>query len=133
MTEIHWEHLVLISRLCATVGGYFHGKVTGQDHSLFGYKQYQNFTYETKKSVWLRSIYGFGAFIAAMISIFLMPVSVSVSITMTATFFTPLIAYLLEGERLSKREVATIMIGFLGVLMIVNPDWFNLPKSTVDR
>lgn len=75
-------------------------------------------------------MYGYGSFLASMISIFLMPVSVSVSITMTATFFTALIAYLLEGEQLSKRELSTIVIGFLGVLMIVNPEWFN-PGSTV--
>lgn len=67
-----------------------------------------------------------------MISIYLMPVSVSVSITMTATFFTALIAYIIESEALSKREISTIVVGFFGVLMIVNPKWFN-EKSSIEK
>ena len=71
-----------------------HGKLYDKDHSLFGYKQYKDLSYETKKCVWQRGIYGFGQLSAAMFSIYLMPVTISVSITMTATLVTPLIAFL---------------------------------------
>ena len=120
--HIKWEHLLLIRNFVMLVGAYVHGKFYDQDHSWMGYKQYKDFSYQAKKSVWLRSLYGLGSFMASMTSIFLMPVSVSVSITMTATFFTALIAYVLEGEALSSREFSTIIIGFIGVIMIVNPD-----------
>lgn len=114
------------------VGAYLHGKLYDQDHSYMGLKMYRSLSNEAKWSVWMRTMYAFGSYGATMISIFLMPVSVSVSITMTATFVTAIMAYILEGEKLSLREVMTIMIGFFGVIMIVNPDWFN-HSSTLSK
>lgn len=66
-----------------------------------------------------------------MVSIYLMPVSVSVSITMTTVFFTAILAYLIQAETLSWREVTTIISGFIGVLMITSPTLFNSePKGS---
>ena len=108
-----------------TLGSYLHGKYFDQDHSYMGLKMYNTFSFEAKKSVLIRTFYAYAAYGATMVSIFLMPVSVSVSITMTATFITAIMAYLIEREKLSLKELTTIFIGFLGVLMIVNPNWFN--------
>ena len=60
-----------------------------------------------------------------MISITLMPVSVSVSIMMTTTFFTVILAFLIQKEAISWREQITILCGFCGVVLVSNPDWFN--------
>lgn len=116
------------------IGAYLHGKLFKQDHSWMGYKAYKyEFSPEARKGVWVRSLYGFGSFFTSMMSIYLMPVSVSVSLTMTATFFTPLIAWIIEREIISLKEAATILVGFIGVLMIVNPRWFNHPQSIHHR
>jgi len=53
-----------------------------------------------------------------------MPVSVSVSLSRLSVFTTPILAYLFDGETVSWKEVATIVGGFIGVLMIMNPSWF---------
>lgn len=115
------------------IGSYFHGKLQGQDHSWMGYKEYKEFSPEVKWSVWQRSLYGFGSFLASMICIYLMPVSVASSIMMTTTFFTGLLAYWISQEVLSWREISTIICGFAGVLMIVNPSLFNGGGQLHDR
>lgn len=70
-----------------------------------------------------------------MVSIYLMPVSVSISITMTTIFITPILAYVILNEALSRNEISTIIVGFVGVLMSTNPDWFNSNNkgSTVSK
>jgi hypothetical protein len=59
MAVIRWDHLLLIQNFCTMIGAYMHGKLYDKDHSLFGYKQYKDLSYETKKCVWQRGIYGF--------------------------------------------------------------------------
>lgn len=90
-----------------------------------GWKLYSQLSNQSKINVWLRTLFAFGSFSALMASIFLMPVSISVSISMTVTFNTSIIAYFLEDEKLSMREISTILMGFTGVLMMVNPNWFD--------
>jgi len=50
----------------------------------------------------MRSFYGYGSFLAALISIKLMPVSVSVAITMTAVFVTAILGWIIAGEKISN-------------------------------
>ena len=59
-------------------------------------------------------------------AVYLMPVSIAVSIMMTTTFVTSIIAWLWVGEKLSMKEIIFITGGFMGVLMLVNPSWFRL-------
>lgn len=107
---------------------YLHGKIYDYDHSWMGYKLYQTFSTDVKKAIWIRAFFGFGSYITSMISIFLMPVSVSVSITMTVTWITAIMSYFINNEMLSWREISMIVIGFFGVIMVVNPAWFNSNK-----
>ena len=116
---------MLIRSIMTTLGGYLHGKWVGEDHSWMGWKIYSQLSYDSKMTVWLRTLFAVGSYASTMTSIFLMPVSISVSITMSVTFITSVVAYFLEGEKLSIREISMIIIGFTGVLMMVNPNWFN--------
>lgn len=98
-------------------------------------KAFKDYSPEAKSSVIWRSVFGYGSFVSTMISIYLMPVSVSVSIMMTTTFFTAIMAYLIHDEKLSIKEFMTIITGFFGVLLITNPHWFNyhVIGSTLDK
>lgn len=107
------------------LGSYYHGKYYGVDFTNFGLDMYKTFNAQTKKSIWLRTFYGFGSFLAALLSIKLMPVSVSVAITMTAVFVTALLGWVIAGETLSKDELYTIFGGFFGVVMLTNPSMFS--------
>lgn len=69
----------------------------------------------------MRSFYGYGSFLAALISIRLMPVSVSVAITMTAVFVTAILGWIIAGEKISNQEIITIVMGFGGVVMLTHP------------
>lgn len=61
----------------------------------------------------------------AAFSIYFMPVSVSVSIQMTAVFFTSILAWLIANEPLSLFECFVILGGFIGVLIITNQNFFE--------
>lgn len=125
LVDIKWQHMLLFRFLWVMFGAYVHGKLRGDDHSWFGLKAFKDYTREVKISVLLRSFFGFGSFVSTMIAIYLLPVSVAVSIMMTTTFFTPILAWLIHDESISIPELITIVCGFFGVLMITNPDWFN--------
>ena len=64
--------------------------------------------------------------IFTFMAVYLMPVTIAVSITMTTTFVTSIIAWLWVGEKLSWKEILFITGGFMGVLLLVNPTWFRL-------
>ena len=110
----------MIRNLIMLVGTYIHGKFVGIDHSSLGYNTFSNMSIKSQGLVIQRSIYGFVQFIATLISIWFMPVSISVSIQMTTVFFTAILAFILTGERLSWRESCTIISGFAGVLILTN-------------
>lgn len=77
-------------------------------------------------SILKRSLYGYMTVIFTFLAVYLMPVSIAVSIMMTTTFVTSIIAWLWVGEKLSVKEIVYISGGFAGVLMLVNPSWFRL-------
>ena len=78
-----------------------------------------------KKSLLLRSFYGYGSIVAAMIAIMLCPVSMSVSIMMTQVFMSALVGFFLNKEVLSRMEILSICGGFVGVLILTNEHLFN--------
>ena len=49
-----------------------------------------------------------------------MPVSIAVSIMMTTTFVTSIIAWIWVGEKMTCKEIIYIIGGFMGVLLLVN-------------
>jgi len=59
-----------------------------------------------------------------MLSVLLMPVSVSVSISRLQSFVTPVIAFFLIGETLGWAELLSLSGGFMGVIFITNPNLF---------
>lgn len=60
-----------------------------------------------------------------MLSVLLMPVSVSVSISRLQSFVTPVIAFFLIGETLGWAELLSLSGGFMGVIFITNPNLFQ--------
>lgn len=78
-----------------------------------------------KKSLFLRSFYGYGAIVAAMIAILLCPVSMSVSIMMTQVFMSALAGYFFNNEIISRMEILSICGGFFGVLILTNEHFFH--------
>lgn len=53
------------------------------------------------------------------------------SALMSATFVTMLLGYFISGEVLSWREITTIVFGLVGVIIVLNPSWFNADPSFV--
>ena len=65
--------------------------------------------------------YGYTSYLMAMLSVNYLPLSVSTPTLMSAVFVTLILGYYVADEQLSKREIVTIVFGFLGVLLVVNP------------
>jgi len=118
-------YFLLARSACIWLGSFTYGKCSGIDFEYFGLTMFKQFPENRKSRIFWRSFYGYGSYISAMISIHLLPVSVSISITMSAVFATVLLGYLVAGERISAREVITIIGGTLGVVMLTNPLLFN--------
>jgi len=103
------------------LGAYIYGRIDGVD---MGFKVFANFDLKTQKSLFLRSLYGYGAIVAAMIAISITPVSIAVSIMMTQVFVSTLTGFFLAGERISVYEMISIIGGFFGVILLVNDQLF---------
>jgi drug/metabolite transporter (DMT)-like permease len=95
------------------------------DFSYFGLKMFFQLPKESRTAIYWRTFYGLGSFMGAAFSIYFMPVSVSVSIQMTAVFFTAILAWLIANEPLSLFECFIILGGFIGVLIITNQNFFE--------
>lgn len=87
---------------------------------------------ETKRLVSLRSFLDWTAGLLLTFAIQLMPVSQSVSLSRLQVFFTPLFAYFIIDEKVSVAEILTIAGGFLGIVLIMNPAWFNASQYGSD-
>lgn len=118
-------YFLLVRSFFIMVGSFFYGKSDGLDFSMMGMPMFQKFTYHVQINIIWRSIYGFGSFSCTMISIHLLPVSVSISITMSSIFTTMVLGWVLANEVLSGQEIASIVGGTLGVCMLSYPEYFN--------
>jgi len=79
-TDVRLSHIVLIRSLFIMLGAQIYAWKDGKSTSLV--KVYE-LPIHLKKSLFLRSLYGYASIVAAMIAILLCPVSMSVSIMMT--------------------------------------------------
>jgi drug/metabolite transporter (DMT)-like permease len=70
--------------------------------------------------VW-RAVFGSIGMFAGFISITLIPLAQATAISFTAPIFITILAFFLFGEVLKIRRVAAIFIGFIGMLIIVQP------------
>ena len=102
------------------LGAKFYAKLDGNKDT--SWKSVSKLPYNLKKSLFLRSVYGFISIAGAMLSIKLCPTSIAISIMMTQVFVSSLIGYLLNDEYISKREIMSIIGGFLGVLVLQDAD-----------
>ena len=64
-----------------------------------------------------------------MIAIFYLPLSDSQSLLSCAVFATMLLGYFILDENLSTREIVTICGGVAGILILINPQYFNFEKT----
>ena len=80
---------------------------------------------ETRMLVFWRTIIDWTAGLLLTFAILLMPVSESMSISRLTVFFTPILSFFLIDEKISIYEIMSIIGGFLGILMILNPSSFN--------
>lgn len=122
---INMFHMIFIRQSMLLLISYGHVKSEGHDLSRMGYHSYCKYSADTRRLVALRNLFDWTAGILLAFSIQLMPVSQSVSLSRLLVFFTPLLAYFLINEKISVPEILTIAGGFTGVLLIMNPSWFN--------
>jgi len=71
----------------------------------------------------VRSFAGVGAMYCFFYSIAYIPLSESVLLSYTTPLFAPVIAYFLLKERVSQRFIFAIILGFMGVSILLNPDF----------
>jgi len=121
-TEVHWKYIVFIRSVFLVVGGYICGKCCSVD---FGYTALAGLPKRMKISLLKRGIYGYGAAVSTVISIELMPVSISISIMMSTVFLTPIVAFFIRNEKLSCLEMSVITGGVMGMIILTNPSWFT--------
>jgi drug/metabolite transporter (DMT)-like permease len=126
MAEVYGDarplHTLLIRSICMAIGAFMHGWMSGVDMSRMGYNEYKRLPSWVQGGVMSRSMYGFGSFIATLISIELMPVSISVAVTMMAVFVTTFLGWLIADEAMSKIEISSMIGGFMCVVILTNPD-----------
>ena len=73
------------------------------------------------KTHFVRSVVGFGAMVLLFSSFKFLPMSQVVSLNFTAPLFTLVFAILLFGEKVGLRRSLATLVGFLGMLVIVQP------------
>ena len=124
-------HMLTVRWFFLLVSGYIQCKINGIDMSWFGYTQFRNFqNTHTRLIIVGRTITDLLAGILLSVAVFLMPVSKSISISRLSVFFTPILAYFILNESLLQRQFWTIVGGFGGIIMIMNPEYFNPSSST---
>jgi len=69
----------------------------------------------------LRGFLGFSAMILFFYTITTIPLGVAITLNKTSPLFVSILAFFLLQEHLSKKGVAALIIGFIGVLFITKP------------
>ncbi|WP_414153454.1 DMT family transporter [Prochlorococcus sp. MIT 1300] len=82
---------------------------------------------QQKTLLFIRGILGTAALFFVFKALELVPLASATVIQYTYPTFTAIAAFFLLGERLRKRILIAVLIGWLGIIMIVNPEWI---KST---
>ena len=72
-------------------------------------------------SIWIRAAFDAAATFTYLTSLFHLPIGNATAINMAAPLFLTLFAVLLLGERVSAGRWALIWLGFIGVLLVVQP------------
>lgn len=124
-------HMIVVRQICVLLGSFIHGKANDTDHSMMGWREFSKYPQETKRLIYLRCLLDWVASVLAIFAVMLIPVSITVSMSRLSVFFTPLVAYLIDHEVVTKYEVCTIAGGFLGVVLIMNPTLFDSSEKDI--
>lgn len=68
-----------------------------------------------------RIFHGYNTYMMAMLSVSYLPLSISTVAQMSQIFVTLFISYYFAGEKLSRREITSIVISFIGIIIVVIP------------
>ena len=71
------------------------------------------------------SVYGYVACVCAYRAIFLLPLSIAMSIMQCTAFVSSIMSYLFGGQSLSFKEIVSIIFGIIGCIMLTNPELFT--------
>lgn len=74
-----------------------------------------------------RGVLGFMAMILFFYTVSTIPLGEAITLNKTSPLFVAILAYYLLNERLNKRTIFALLIGFLGIIFIVKP--FNMTIS----
>lgn len=92
---------------------------------MFGMRLFNTFPWETRKSIIWRCVFGLGSNICAMGTIWFVPLYISQSILSCTVFVTMLLAWLINNEKISFREILMIIGGVAGVFVLIIPNWIH--------
>lgn len=111
---------------------YFYGKYTqGIDFSWLGWKLFRSYRWETQKQILWRVFFGYASYLCAMLAVNFLPLAVASSGLMSAVFVTMILGYITADELMTWREITTIVFGLIGVIIVLNPEWFTNGPSIV--
>lgn len=107
--------------LFITIFTYATGKYRDIDFSMMGLDLFFKLSRHSQILIVQRSLYGLGIFVTSYFSVKLLPLHVSTPLFMTSVLVTLLIGNQDANEKLTKREIITIICGFIGILIVVLP------------
>ncbi len=99
---------------------------------LIGYSIYKTPMLHRGGKIWLlffRGMMGFLALGAFFYNIAHIPLGDAMTFSKTAPIFTAILAYFLFKERLSIGKNIAIVVGFVGIVLIMQPSGFSLSKT----
>lgn len=71
--------------------------------------------------LFLRGVFGASAMVLFFYTITVIPLGEAITLNKTSPFFVSILAFYLMKEHLSKRAVAALLIGFIGIVFITKP------------
>ncbi len=98
------------------------------------YLIYKNPLKQKGGKIWLlifRGAVGFIALLAFFYNIATIPLAEAMTFSKTSPIFTAIFAFLFLGEKISLKGWLAICIGFIGVVLIINPIGMKIDKSDI--
>ncbi len=77
----------------------------------------------------LRGVVGLSAMVCMFYTWGHLPLAQAALLKQTSPLFIPIIAYLWLQERIGKKTIIALFIGFIGVALIINPNTTNNPQN----
>lgn len=72
-------------------------------------------------TAWIRAVLDALAAFTYALAIFALPLSLVTAINMSVPIVAMVVAAVLLGERVTRRQVAAVIVGFIGILIVVQP------------